>query len=94
MPDIYTNTPIIYDHPEGIDNISMNFQVGYFFGNFVLPLAMVLFVILHFRMDKNQLLYAMLMVILFLFTPSWFTVVSGLVLIGLDKAVRITKPRT
>ncbi len=61
--------------------------IGYFFGNVVLPLAMVMYVILHFRNDKNIYLYSGVMIVLFLFTSSWFVVISGLVLIGLNNAI-------
>ena len=88
----YPNTPIIYEHPEGIDQVSTQFQIaqiGYFFDNVILPLAIVLFVILHFRDDKNIYLYTVFMVILSLMVPTWFLLVVGLFLMGLDQASKL-----
>ena len=87
MGDIYPNTPII-DQP-----ITLSFQTGYFFGNVILPLAMVLYVVLHFRNDPRLLLYIIIMVILFFTTPAWFLVIVGLFLMGLDVASKWAKER-
>ncbi len=94
MPELYPNTPIIYEHPEGIAQVSQQVQIGYFFGNVILPLAMVLFVILHFRNDKNIYLYAILMGILFFTVPVWLLISSGLLLMGLDVASKWAKERS
>lgn len=94
MPELYPNTPIIYEHPAGIDQVSTQFQIGYFLGNVILPLAMVLYVILYFRNDKSIYLYAILMGILFFMVPVWFLIVVGFFLMGLDTASKWAKERT
>jgi len=86
--NIYPNTPII-EQPEPIA-----FTIGYYAGNLILPLAMILYVILYFRNDKCLYLYVVLMSLLFLMAPAWFIVVAGLALMGLDKASKWAKERT
>ncbi len=71
----------------------LGFQMGYFFDNVILPLAMILYVILHFRNDKNIYLYAILMGILFFTVPVWFLIVVGLFLMGLNTASKWAKDR-
>ncbi len=84
MPELYPNTPIIE---------SPAINMGYFFGNVILPLVMVLYVILHFRDDPHLLLYIIVMVILFFTTPAWFLVIVGLFLMGLDTVSKWAKER-
>lgn len=67
--------------------------LGYYSDNVVLPVAMILYVILHFREDKNIYIYAAFMSFLFLFVPVWLLVTIGLVLIGLDQASKWAKER-
>jgi len=88
MIAIYPNTPII-EQPEPIAA-----TIGYYAGNLILPLAMILYVILYFRNDKCLYLYVVLMSLLFLMAPAWFIVGAGLALMGLDKASKWAKERT
>ena len=83
-------TPILDQAPQ---QISIYEEIGYFSGNVILPVAMILYVVLYFRNDKNIYLYAILMTLLFFTVPVWFLLVVGLVLIGLDKVSKWAKER-
>ncbi len=62
----------------------MNNTIGQFFGLVVLPISMILYILLHFRNDKNLYAYAITMVFLFLAASVWLVIASGLFLIGLN----------
>jgi len=68
-------------------------EFGYLCGNLIFPLAMVLYIILHFFDNEHLKLYAASMIILLVISPAWFVGVSGLFLIGLDNASRWAKER-
>ena len=68
-------------------------EFGYLCGTLVLPLAMVLYVVLHFRNNKNIYLYALFMTLMFFITPAWFVVASGLFLIAIDVINKWAKER-
>lgn len=68
-------------------------EFGYLCGNVILPLAMVLYVILHFIDDKHIYLYATFMTVMFFVLPAWLLVVIGWFLIGLDMASKWAKEK-
>ena len=68
-------------------------EFGYLCGTLILPLAMVLHVILHFRNDKYLHLYTLFMMLAFFTTPAWFVVASGLFLMAIDVINKWVKKR-